>query len=397
MSLDRKPVPRFKIPDHPQLEAALNELAASVEGCRNPEFRPGRGMAVTSSADVVLFEALPPDVSVRKTGRFILSFDYDRQRLYVSEGAVVWPDPRKAPQAVEPEIPLLSSYPVGDPSAYFDASTLDLDVDLHAVVVLVEGACVVEFLTDADVAAREDELFEFATFRLTEGAEGGTILESLEQLWASDITRDLPVLSPFWPILNTVDAEALTFTITDGFVVNFNGGNGNTDALTLAYPTGLGTFNGARTVVSIAEGEQITIKVVVDKNGAVTAVTLEVEAENEGSTNPDPTASAGTGLAGEYHFKIAVVRAAVGDVPAYLDPYLAGSHLLLRHRGHNLNHKIHVCSVDSVTGAITEDSYHYQCWRNGDYVGKFLSTDTLPGYVGALDTDDSTYLASYGH
>lgn len=198
---------------------------------------------------------------------------------------------------------------------------------------------------------------------------------------------------PFWPTLATDDGGAtFTFTITDGFVVDHRGGNGNTAALGIAYPTGIGTFGGARTAVAITEDYQISIKVVTDKEGDITAVSLEVTAEDIASTNPDPTTSAGTGTGGTFYYKIAVLRAAAGAVPAYLDYYLAGSHIAFRHRGHNLNHKIHVVTINSVTHLLSETSWHTLVWRNGDYVGKFASGDTLPGYVGALDTDDSTYL-----
>lgn len=197
---------------------------------------------------------------------------------------------------------------------------------------------------------------------------------------------------PFWPTLATDDGgSTFTFTITDGFVVDHKGGNGNTAALAIHYPTGIGTLGGARTVVDIDDAfPQISIKVVVDKEGDITAVSLEVEPVDTPSSNPDPTSSGGTGYGGTFFYKIAVLRAAVGDVPAYLDYYLAGSHITFRHRGHNLDQHVYV--VHDSGGGLSAVSDHYLCWRNGDYVGKFATGDTRPGYTGALDTSSVTYL-----
>ena len=196
---------------------------------------------------------------------------------------------------------------------------------------------------------------------------------------------------PFWPTLITTDGgSTFTFTITDGLIGLHHGGNGNTAAFSIAYPTGIGTFGSTRTEVDIDAGEQISIKIVTDKEGDVTAVSLEVTAEDVASTNPDPTTSAGTGTGGTFYYKIAVLRAAVGDEPAYLDYYLAGSHIAFRHRGHNLDQHVYV--VHDSGGGLSAVSDHYLCWRNGDYVGKFATGDTRPGYVGTLDTDSVTYL-----
>jgi len=202
---------------------------------------------------------------------------------------------------------------------------------------------------------------------------------------------DTNTVPPFWPTLITTDGgSTFTFTITDGFVVDHRGGNGNTGALGIAYPTGIGTFGGARTDVAITAGQQISIKVTLYPDGDLNTSALVVEAEDANSTNPDPTASAGVGTNGEFHYKIAVLRAAVGDEPAYLDYYLAGSHISLRHRGHNLDQRVYV--VHDSGGGLSAVSDHYLCWRNGDYVGKFASGDTRPGHEGSLDTDSVTYL-----
>jgi hypothetical protein len=202
---------------------------------------------------------------------------------------------------------------------------------------------------------------------------------------------------PFWPTLATDDGgETFTFTITDGFVVNHRGGNGSlaTSALDAPYyPSGISpVFSGDRTETAITVGQQISVKVALSKDGQVNTVSLVVEDENTLSINPDPTAFAGLGASGEFNYKIAVLRAAVEDAPAYLDYYLAGSHIYLRHRGHNLDQRVYIVTICG--GVLANSSNHYLCWRNGDYVGKFLSTDTLPAYTGSLDTDNVTYISA---
>lgn len=207
---------------------------------------------------------------------------------------------------------------------------------------------------------------------------------------------DLPAddrAPPFWPTLVTDnDGASFTFDITDGFVIDHHGGNGNTAALSISYPTGIGTFGGARTAVGISPAYQISIKVVTDKEGDITAVSLEVTAEDIASTNPNPTTSGGTGTGGTFYYKIAVLRPAVGNFPAYLDYYLAGSHIAFRHRGHNLNQRVYVVTICG--GVLANSSNHYLCWRNGDYVGKFLSTDSLPAHTGTLDATNVTYISA---
>jgi len=202
---------------------------------------------------------------------------------------------------------------------------------------------------------------------------------------------------PFWPTLRTSNGGAtFFFTITDGFVVDHRGGNGNNGTSAVAapyYPSGISlVFSGDRTEVAITPGQQISIKVVILPDGDVSTVSMVVEAEDANSFNPDPTASVGVGIDGEFHYKIAVLRPAVGNVPAYLNYYLAGSHIYLRHRGHNLDQRVYNVNFSSCTGLFTSGTNHYLCWRNGDYVGKFLSTDTLPTYTGALDASSVTHL-----
>tara|TARA_R110000868_G_scaffold59271_1_gene181951 strand:- start:1858 stop:2655 length:798 start_codon:yes stop_codon:yes gene_type:complete len=217
---------------------------------------------------------------------------------------------------------------------------------------------------------------------------GGTTVSAIRKRQQS------PIPPRFWPTLITGEGgESFKFTITDGYVADFHGGNANSDAFDIYYPTGIGTFGGERTETSISVGQQITIGVTVDKNGGVTAASVSVQTEDINSLNPDPTYSSGYGSGGVYYFKIAVLKPAVGDAGAYLEYHLAGSHILLRHRGHNLDQ--HVFVVDISNGAVQAVSDHYLCWRNGDYVGKFESTDTLPDYLGSLDTDSVTYLQEF--
>jgi len=198
-------------------------------------------------------------------------------------------------------------------------------------------------------------------------------------------------LPPFWPIL-IKDGK---FIISDGYVINFTGGNANTDALNLYYPTGMGTQGGDRTEIAIADGDYIYIKTVVDKEGDPSTPSIEVSSVDKDSFNPDPTASAGVGTGGEYWHKIAYCVPAdlMADPPtgSRLLMWLAGSHILLRGRGHNLD--LHVWLIYLDGGSFTPVSDHYLCWRNGDYVGKFATGDTRPGYIGGLDTDDVSYVS----
>ena len=195
----------------------------------------------------------------------------------------------------------------------------------------------------------------------------------------------LDTVPPFWPTLT----EKGKFVISDGFVVDTEGGISNTDCMNVYYPTGIGTLGGTRTVTSISEGEFIYIKCVISPDGVVITQTLEVNASDKVSFTPNPVARTN----GEFWYKIAQYSP-LTDAAFYTSPfvyYLAGSHIYLRHRGGNLDLRVNVDHISG--GTISHVSYHYLVWRNGDYIGKFESTDTKPSAQGQLDSDTITYLA----
>ena len=190
-------------------------------------------------------------------------------------------------------------------------------------------------------------------------------------------------LPPFWPRLIKEDV----FVITDGFVVDTEGGVGNTDCMNVYYPTGIGTLGGERTVVSITEGQYIYIKCVIDSNGVCIEQTLEVDPSDKVSFNPNPV----TLVDGEFWYKIAYYSPSSGGQTAHLEYHLAGSHIYLRHRGGNLDLRVNVDHISG--GTISHVSHHFLVFRNGDYIGRFTSTETKPSAEGQLDTDTVTYLA----
>lgn len=190
-------------------------------------------------------------------------------------------------------------------------------------------------------------------------------------------------IPPFWPRLIAEDK----FVITDGFVVDTEGGVGNTDCMNVYYPTGIGTLGGERTEVSITEGQYIYIKCVIDSNGVCIEQTLEVDPSDKVSFNPNPFTLAD----GEFWYKIAYYSPSSGGQQAHLEYHLAGSHIYLRHRGGNLDLRVNVDHISG--GTISHVSHHFLVFRNGDYIGRFTSTETKPSAEGQLDTDTVTYLA----
>jgi len=212
-----------------------------------------------------------------------------------------------------------------------------------------------------------------------------TALDRLKTRGTTD--KMIPIIGdtvpPFWPKITTNEK----FVITDGFVVDTEGGINNTDCMNVYYPTGIGTLGGTRTEVSISEGEYIYIKCVISPDGIAITQTLEVDASDKVSFNPDPVARTD----GEFWYKLAQYVPAAGSYGPRLIYYLAGSHIYLRHRGGNLDLRVNVDHISG--GTISHVSYHYLVFRNGDYIGKFESTDTKPSAEGQLDTDTITYLA----
>jgi len=189
------------------------------------------------------------------------------------------------------------------------------------------------------------------------------------------------VLPPFWPVMDGDEA----FIISDGFVLDFVGGEGNVDALEKYYPINIAEddeIGGDRISTAIADGQFIYIAVTVDSSGICTDYELTVSADDKDSENPTYSSSAsGSGI---FWFKIAQY------LGGELIMHLAGSHITMRQRGYNLDMLISQVYLDS--GALLPVREWYLCWRNGDYVGKFDTAGELPAYIGDLDTSDSTFI-----
>lgn len=222
----------------------------------------------------------------------------------------------------------------------------------------------------------------------TFGVRVGTLLresngdENLKTL--QGVPREKDTVPPFWPTL-VGDNE---FTITDGFVVDMEGGITNTDCLNKYYPTGIGTIGGDRAIVAIQEGDYIYIKCVIQHDGVCIYQQLTTNSADKLSFNPDPINQDD----GEFWFKIAQYVPEAGGVPPHLVMHLAGSHIYLRHRGHNLDLRVNVDHIGS-TGALSHTSFHYLVFRHGLYVGLFNDNETKPSAIGGLDEDTVTYLS----
>lgn len=229
----------------------------------------------------------------------------------------------------------------------------------------------------------------------TFGARVGTLLresngdENLKTL--QGVPREKDTVPPFWPTL-VGDNE---FVITDGFVVDMEGGITNADCLNKYYPTGIGTIGGDRTIVAIQEGHYIYIKCTINYNGVCITQELKTDPADKLSFNPnpvdqDPTAP-DTRTNGEFWFKIAQYVPEAGGVPPHLVMHLAGSHIYLRHRGGNLDLRVNVDTISG--GTISHTSFHYLVFRHGLYIGNFDNDADKPAALGQLDTDTVTYLS----
>ncbi len=204
--------------------------------------------------------------------------------------------------------------------------------------------------------------------------------------------RERKMYAPFTPRLTS----PTTFIITDGFVVDMEGGITNVDCLNKYYPTGIGTIGGAREIIPISVGDYIYIKCEISPNGVCSTQTLVTDPANKLSFNPNPVDQDPTApdnrTKGEFWFKIAQYVPEAGGVPPHLVMHLAGSHIYLRHRGGNLDLRVNVDSAHS-DGSISHNSFHYLVFRHGLYIGFFDNDAVKPSHIGVLDEDTVTYLS----
>ena len=153
--------------------------------------------------------------------------------------------------------------------------------------------------------------------------------------------RRYPVEPRFWPTLGQYETGYYFFTITDGCINERIPG-------AIAYATGkackaippnteLEDEIEERKRFDITVGQQISVIVKVLDTGRVSeaedAVTVVAEDERDehdadGGVHYIPVAGSTYGVAGEYHYKLALLKPPVyGVKPAWLKMVLAGSHL----------------------------------------------------------------------
>jgi hypothetical protein len=85
-------VPKFSIPDHPQLESAMNALSDSVEKRTNVELREGRFIKIEGSQEDGYLIDLNKNASALASFPFRISFDITEQRLYIHPGHIAMAD-----------------------------------------------------------------------------------------------------------------------------------------------------------------------------------------------------------------------------------------------------------------------------------------------------------------
>jgi hypothetical protein len=129
-------------------------------------------------------------VTIQKRGRYTVSTNKGKERLYVNPGSVALVDLLDPSGLVTPIHPTLNDDPLDEPR-WFDFSELDTGKDYSVVLVLNEDEPTVE-LREAESLAEEssdeDEasILEIAQFHC--GFDGaGNVIEDLVQLWESDV------------------------------------------------------------------------------------------------------------------------------------------------------------------------------------------------------------------
>lgn len=179
-----------------------------------------------------------------------------------------------------------------------------------------------------DIGVPGDPRLLDAITRRTPNIAGGSLNHSFGStiLTPSKAIRKY-VTTPFDCTLISSDNDtSFTVIIDDGYVIERAAGDG--DALILHYPTEIIDVGGEQHEFAIAVGEQVTIHVSTDPDGVVTGIVAEITAEDVASVNPD-----GDTVGGEFYYKLAVLRAASGDEPAYLEKFCAKSHIFYQPLG----------------------------------------------------------------
>ena len=142
----------------------------------------------------------------------------------------------------------------------------------------------------------------------------------------------------------------------------------------------------------ITVGQALYLIVAMNADGSIVAAYPPVLAVYADGSPPDGTLSGAYNTV--YSFKICKLESVTigGFATMQLTRWWAGNNIDLC--GRNIDLKVHVCTINSVTHVITETSWHTLVYRFGDYIGKFASGDTLPLHIGTLDTDDVSYIGT---
>ena len=204
---------------------------------------------------------------------------------------------------------------------------------------------------------------------------GGTTISSI-------VNRQLPDQPPpFWPKIYPGASNTHALSVERGTVIGrITSAGASPENREYWVPSNLIT-DGKPTLFSITAGQSLYCVVSANADGSIAAVILGVYAEGS------PPSGTYGGHNTVYSFKLCTVESDLS-----VSRWWSGNNIDLC--GRNLNLKVHVVTINSVTHFITEISWHTLVWRFGDYIGKFASSDTLPPYIGTMDTDDITYIGS---
>lgn len=138
---------------------------------------------------------------------------------------------------------------------------------------------------------------------------------------------------PFWPTLGRESASPYSYyvTLTEG-CVNERVPAPSAAAVIPRKPDTALTSGGVPVHFAITDGQQLSVKVAVDSTGRILTSSsgITVAVEETASANGAhyvPAVDINAGSAGTYHYKICVFHAATSTDPAYLEHFLAGSHI----------------------------------------------------------------------
>lgn len=186
----------------------INALQDSVKALANGENISTSGGLRKSPGDGRVSLAIPAaEMALAHGPRFLVTWQAELQRIYVSEGAVAWVTLVQGSDSsgliVLPEVPTLDNValdvtaptkkPFFDVGA--DGEKLVADTDYEVRVLLEEGKCRMQIgeadsgSPDAAGSGDGDATWVVATLRFKDAEDGGDglVIEELKQVWKSDI------------------------------------------------------------------------------------------------------------------------------------------------------------------------------------------------------------------